>query len=125
MKTEFKGALEKRITHGIRGWVIDTGHTDRELWVDIVFGDAFCVRVPANVQRRNLWQGMDGAYGFDLRLLDLPLSLFKLRFSTVSARVSGSAFELPNSPIDFDRASVSKELIKLARADIERVLDLS
>jgi len=120
MPDRFIGHLETVITHGIRGWVIDTQNLRSELMVEVKIGNRL-YKTPVNLHRRNLWRGTEGPHGFEIKLLDLPPSLFDEPISQISARLAGHDYTLANSPITFNRKTVAIALTTLIQKDIQNI----
>ena len=115
------GVLEKSISHGIRGWVIDQQFPETKLQVIIEFDNCYSVLRPANIFRQNLWQGAKGHHGFELRLTDIPAALLSRQLKIVRATLLRKDFECTNSPMEFDRLSVARSVCGLVYSDLEDI----
>lgn len=119
----FIGVLEREMSHGVRGWVIDRQSLDASLEVEISFDDFYFCRTIARIPRKNLSRGAQGRYGFEVKLLDLPVALFEQPITAVRAVTVQHHFELLNSPLCFDRVGVARSVSALMHKDINTVLN--
>jgi len=113
------GVLEKQISHGIRGWVIDRTNPNAQPEVILRFDDRYSVILETNIPRRNLWQGMEGNYGFELPISKIPESLLATLPKKIHATVRQEDFALSNSPISFNANEVARAICMLVSTDLK------
>jgi len=115
----YVGVLEPLISHGIRGWVIDLNNLNANLEIVLRFDESYSVLVKADIFRKNLWRGLEGRYGFELRLGDIPKSILSMPPKKIHASLLCNHFECLNSPIRFDRLEIARSLCNLVENDLE------
>ena len=113
------GVIEKSISHGIRGWIIDSQNPDADLRVIIEIDDLYSIQRPVNIFRKNLWNGASGNHGFELRLTDIPCSLLSKQLKSIRATLHEGDFECSNSPLEFDRIAIARSVCSLVYSDLQ------
>jgi len=120
---DLHGVLQHEITHGIRGWVLDKNNLAISLTVTICFDDKYQFHVPADQMRQDLCDGIVGNYGFDLKLIDLPVDMFESPIHQIRASVVQHEYELTQSPMLFDAKRIARDLADLCEKDMTRLVE--
>lgn len=121
VKPDLVGVLQKDFTHGIRGWVLDRNALQHSHTVSITIDNRYEFTVKADRPRSGLCDGVSGEYGFELRLFDLPETVFDSPVYKIEARVCGTGYQLSNSPMLFNPRDVALQLISLCKEDLDKL----
>jgi len=112
------GALEKEISHGVRGWVIDTLNPDTELEMTISFDNYYSINTLVNLPRGDLGQNRQGQHGFEVKLAEIPKSVLLQPIRLVTAVLTCGSYQCENSPVSFDKIAIARSVCSLIHDDL-------